>query len=161
MRFLKLGFSAFGPFTGLDLDLSGGAPGGFHLVLGPNEAGKSSALRGVHDLLFGFPERTRDAHVHPSADLRIAAANFKIAYLPKNLGNAYFDTSDKGGAAAIAEFKGSYQQVAPAAAGPSAQVSFINTLTQQHVGAIVLSSDDPQANGSALTRWAARGSRGS
>ncbi len=73
MRFISLGFRAFGPFTGLELDLAGGAPGGFHLVLGPNEAGKSSALRGVHDLLFGFPERTPDAHVHPTTDLRIAA----------------------------------------------------------------------------------------
>ncbi|HEY3252540.1 MAG TPA: AAA family ATPase, partial [Polyangiaceae bacterium] len=74
MRFQRLDFSAFGPFTGLSLDLSGGAPGGFHIVFGPNEAGKSSALRGVHDLLFGFPERTPDAHVHPNAELRIAAA---------------------------------------------------------------------------------------
>ncbi len=74
MRFLKLGFAAFGPFSGLDLDLSGGAPGGFHLVFGANEAGKSSALRGVHDLLFGFPERNRDAHLHPSNELRIAAS---------------------------------------------------------------------------------------
>jgi rhamnose transport system substrate-binding protein len=78
------------------------------------------------------------------------AKNYKIAFLPKNLGNAYFDTSDKGGASAIKEFGGTYQQVAPAAAGPSAQVPFINTLTQQHVGAIVLSSDDPTANGTAL-----------
>jgi uncharacterized protein YhaN len=68
-----LEFAAFGPFTGLELDLSGGAPGGLHLIFGPNEAGKSSALRGVHDLLFGFPERTPDAHVHPNADLRIRA----------------------------------------------------------------------------------------
>src|SRR3954464_383121 len=74
LRFNRLSFLAFGPFTGLSLDLSGGAPGGFHLVFGPNEAGKSSALRGVHDLLFGFPERTPDAHVHPNAELRIAAA---------------------------------------------------------------------------------------
>ncbi|HEX2670141.1 MAG TPA: AAA family ATPase, partial [Polyangiaceae bacterium] len=74
MRFQRLDFGAFGPFTGLRLDLSGGAPGGFHIVFGPNEAGKSSALRGVHDLLFGFPERTPDAHVHPTSDLRIAAA---------------------------------------------------------------------------------------
>ncbi|MEI9954413.1 MAG: AAA family ATPase [Pseudomonadota bacterium] len=74
MRFQRLDFRAFGPFTGLSLDLSGGAPGGFHIVFGPNEAGKSSALRGVHDLLFGFPERTPDAHVHPNAELRIAAA---------------------------------------------------------------------------------------
>jgi rhamnose transport system substrate-binding protein len=77
--------------------------------------------------------------------------NYKVAFLPKNLGNAYFDTSDKGGAAAIKEFGGSYQQVAPTTAGPSAQVSFINTLTQQKVGAIVLSADDPKANGTALT----------
>ena len=74
MRFQRLDFAAFGPFTGLSLDLSGGAPGGFHIVFGPNEAGKSSALRGVHDLLFGFPERTPDAHVHPNAELRIRAA---------------------------------------------------------------------------------------
>jgi len=74
LRFQRLDFSAFGPFTGLSLDLSGGAPGGFHIVFGPNEAGKSSALRGVHDLLFGFPERTPDAHVHPTSELRIGAA---------------------------------------------------------------------------------------
>jgi uncharacterized protein YhaN len=74
LRFQRLDFTAFGPFTGLSLDLSGGAPGGFHIVFGPNEAGKSSALRGVHDLLFGFPERTIDAHVHPNAELRIRAA---------------------------------------------------------------------------------------
>ncbi|MEO6602166.1 MAG: AAA family ATPase, partial [Polyangiaceae bacterium] len=73
MRFNRLSFLSFGPFTGLELDLSGGAPGGFHMIYGPNEAGKSSALRGVHDLLFGFPERTQDAHVHPNPDLRIAA----------------------------------------------------------------------------------------
>jgi len=73
VRFQRLDFSAFGPFSKLSLDLSGGAPGGFHIVFGPNEAGKSSALRGVHDLLFGFPERTPDAHVHPNAELRIGA----------------------------------------------------------------------------------------
>jgi uncharacterized protein YhaN len=73
LRFNRLSFLAFGPFTGLELDLSGGAPGGFHMIFGPNEAGKSSALRGVHDLLYGFPERTQDAHVHPNPDLRIAA----------------------------------------------------------------------------------------
>ncbi len=74
MRFQSLDFAAFGPFSELELDLSGGEPGGFHIIFGPNEAGKSSALRGVHDLLFGFPERTPDAHVHPNAELRIGAA---------------------------------------------------------------------------------------
>ncbi|HEY4105008.1 MAG TPA: AAA family ATPase, partial [Polyangiaceae bacterium] len=85
MRFLKLGFSAFGPFTGLELDLAGGEPGGFHLIFGPNEAGKSSALRGVHDLLFGFPLITQDAHVHPNAELCIAATLADDAGKPLSL----------------------------------------------------------------------------
>jgi rhamnose transport system substrate-binding protein len=83
--------------------------------------------------------------------------NYKITFLPKNLGNAYFDTSDKGGEKAIQEFKGSYAEVGPAAATADAQVSYINTLTQQQVGAIVLSANDPTALGSALTQARAAG----
>ncbi|WP_349898985.1 rhamnose ABC transporter substrate-binding protein [Parafrigoribacterium soli] len=78
--------------------------------------------------------------------------NYKITFLPKNLGNAYFDTSDKGGEKAIKEFKGTYAEVGPATATADAQVSYINTLTQQQVGAIVLSANDPTALGSALTQ---------
>jgi rhamnose transport system substrate-binding protein len=78
--------------------------------------------------------------------------NYKVAFLPKNLGNPYFDTSDKGGANAIKEFKGTYSQVGPTTASADAQVSYINTLTQQRVGAIVLSANDPTALGSALTQ---------
>jgi rhamnose transport system substrate-binding protein len=78
--------------------------------------------------------------------------NYKITFLPKNLGNAYFDTSDKGGADAIKAFGGTYKEVGPATATADAQVSYINTLTQQQVGAIVLSANDPTALGSALTQ---------
>ena len=85
------------------------------------------------------------------------AKNYKITFLPKQLGNAYFDTSDKGGAAAIKEFKGTYSEVGPATAAADAQVSYINTLTQQNVGAIVLSANDPTALGSALTQAKAAG----
>jgi rhamnose transport system substrate-binding protein len=87
-----------------------------------------------------------------SASGSASAKNYKIAFLPKQLGNAYFDTSDKGGEAAIKEFKGSYSEVGPATAAADAQVSYINTLTQQNVGAIVLSANDPTALGSALTQ---------
>lgn len=73
MRFLRLGFDAYGPFTGVALDLSGVQGNGLHLIYGPNEAGKSSALRGIRDLLFGMPDRTQDAHVHPGAALRLSA----------------------------------------------------------------------------------------
>jgi rhamnose transport system substrate-binding protein len=77
-------------------------------------------------------------------------ANLAITFLPKNLGNPYFDTSDKGGEAAIQEFGGTYAEVGPSEATPDAQVSYINTLTQQQVGGIVLSANDKKAVGDAL-----------
>lgn len=71
--------------------------------------------------------------------------DLSITFVPKNLGNAYFDTSDKGGADAIKEFDGTYDEQAPAEGTPDGQVSFINTLTQQGVGGIVISANDPTA----------------
>jgi len=71
--------------------------------------------------------------------------NLAITFLPKNLGNPYFDTSAKGGKAAVEEFKGTFNQVGPAQASPDAQVSYINTATQQGVGALVVSANDPKA----------------
>ena len=73
MRLLRLELTAYGPFAGRELDLSLPGPGGLHLVTGPNEAGKSTALRAVRDLLFGIPENTRDAHRHPGPDLKLGA----------------------------------------------------------------------------------------
>jgi rhamnose transport system substrate-binding protein len=72
-------------------------------------------------------------------------ANLSITFLPKNLGNAYFDTSDAGGKEAIDEFGGTYAEVGPATGTPDGQVSYINTLTQQGVGAIAISANDPTA----------------
>lgn len=72
-------------------------------------------------------------------------AGYSITFLPKNLGNAYFDTSDAGGAAAIDEFGGTYAEVGPATATPDSQVSFIDTAAQQGVGALVVSANDPDA----------------
>ncbi|EIC21547.1 ATP-binding protein [Thiorhodovibrio frisius] len=72
MRLLDLHLQAFGPFTDCRLDLSAGREG-LHIIHGPNEAGKSSALRALHGLLFGIPERTRDDFIHGSRDLRIGA----------------------------------------------------------------------------------------
>ncbi|QNO38015.1 rhamnose ABC transporter substrate-binding protein [Protaetiibacter sp. SSC-01] len=71
--------------------------------------------------------------------------NLAITFLPKNLGNPYFDTSSKGGKAAVDEFGGTFAEVGPTEAAPDAQVSFINTLTQQGVGGIVVSANDPEA----------------
>jgi rhamnose transport system substrate-binding protein len=71
--------------------------------------------------------------------------NLAITFLPKNLGNPYFDTSSKGGKAAVEEIGGTFAEVGPAESGPDAQVSYINTATQQGVGALVVSANDPQA----------------
>jgi rhamnose transport system substrate-binding protein len=71
--------------------------------------------------------------------------DLSITFLPKNLGNPYFDTSSTGAEEAIAEFDGTFAEVGPAEASPDAQVSYINTLTQQGVGAIAVSANDPQA----------------
>lgn len=63
MRIERLELAAFGPFTGRVLHFDSDLPG-LHVVHGPNEAGKSSALRGLQALLFGFPPRTGDNFLH-------------------------------------------------------------------------------------------------
>lgn len=70
MKILDLHLRAFGPFTDRHLDLSGGQHG-LHLIFGPNEAGKSSALRALRALLYGIPERTQDDFLHQKKDLRV------------------------------------------------------------------------------------------
>ncbi len=41
-----------------------------------------------------------------------------VTFIPKNLGNPYFDISDAGGQAAVKEFGGKYSQVGPAGGEP-------------------------------------------
>lgn len=72
MRFQKLQFLAYGPFTDSSLDLSHGNHG-LHIVYGPNEAGKSSALRAIQGLMFGIPTRCPDNHLHDYKKLRVGA----------------------------------------------------------------------------------------
>lgn len=73
MRFRELRLVAYGPFTDQVVDFGEPAECDLHVVLGLNEAGKSSALRAIHALLFGFPHITPDAHVHPYERLRVGA----------------------------------------------------------------------------------------
>lgn len=70
MKIFRLDLSAFGPFSDKSLDLSGGDHG-FHLIYGPNEAGKSSALRALTQLLYGIPMRSPDDFIHPYSQMRI------------------------------------------------------------------------------------------
>ena len=70
VEILELHLLAFGPFTDLRLDFSSPSPG-LHVVYGPNEAGKSTALRAIRGLLYGIPHITPDAHLHHNTNLRV------------------------------------------------------------------------------------------
>lgn len=72
MKILRLDLRAFGPFTDVVLDLSGGQEG-LHVIYGPNEAGKSSTLRALEQMFFGIPARLTDDFIHPYGSLRIGA----------------------------------------------------------------------------------------
>ena len=72
MKIVRLDLRAFGPFTNVSLNLAGGSEG-FHLIYGLNEAGKSSALRALRNLLYGIPGNTTDHFIHDYRNLRIGA----------------------------------------------------------------------------------------
>ena len=73
------------------------------------------------------------------------SAKETVTFLPKNLGNPYFDTSDKGGATAVKAFGGTYTQVGPQDASPDGQAQYIDTAAQKRTSAIVMSANDPKA----------------
>ncbi len=70
MKILKLNLQAFGPFTDFELDLSGGKEG-LHIIYGPNEAGKTSAMRAIRNMFFGIPNNTPDNFTHEYGKLRV------------------------------------------------------------------------------------------
>jgi uncharacterized protein YhaN len=73
VKFVRLYLKAFGPFRDRIIELPTGAGRDFHVIFGPNEAGKSTILRAVTGFLFGIPERTGDAFLHDYNALRVGA----------------------------------------------------------------------------------------
>ncbi len=71
MRILNLRLERYGFFEGRELAFRDDAQ--LHVVLGANEAGKSTALRAIGDLLFGFPNATSFDFLHDQTSLRIGA----------------------------------------------------------------------------------------
>jgi rhamnose transport system substrate-binding protein len=74
-----------------------------------------------------------------------ASGKLTIAFLPKQLNNPYFTTSDNGGKKAVEELGDTFKRVGPSEGTASSQVSYINTLTTQKVSAIAISANDPNA----------------
>jgi uncharacterized protein YhaN len=73
MRFDHLELIRYGHFTDRSIDLPS-ASQDFHLIIGPNEAGKSTLLAAIQDLLFGIPVQSPMGFVHVLSDLRLGAA---------------------------------------------------------------------------------------
>ena len=61
---------AFGPFAGKELNFSE-TENGLHMVYGDNEAGKSTSLRALIALLYGFEHRVRDDWLHATNTLAV------------------------------------------------------------------------------------------
>ncbi|MBR2117636.1 MAG: AAA family ATPase, partial [Afipia sp.] len=75
MRIRSLGLKRYGRFTDVAIDFgetTAGAPD-LHIVYGPNESGKSTAVSAFLDLLFGILPQSKFNFLHPYAAMRIDA----------------------------------------------------------------------------------------
>ena len=71
MRFRHLDLLRYGPFTDRRLTFRDDAR--VHVIYGANEAGKSTALAAIADLLYGFPKSTGYDFLHDMKTLRLGA----------------------------------------------------------------------------------------
>jgi uncharacterized protein YhaN len=72
MRIRQLDLLRYGHFTGASIALPAITPD-IHGVLGENEAGKSTAMAGIEDLLFGIPSNSPRNFLHEYGAMRIGA----------------------------------------------------------------------------------------
>lgn len=72
MRFASLALERYGHFEGCELTFRPGAPD-LHVVYGANEAGKTTSMAAVSDLLFGFPTRSPYNFRYDYSLLRVGA----------------------------------------------------------------------------------------
>ncbi|MGA9599679.1 MAG: AAA family ATPase [Methylocystis sp.] len=99
MRIERLHLERYGAFTERILDFHPEAC--LHVVLGANEAGKTSALCAIGDLLFGFEQRTKYDFQHEQKSLRVGArlrlADDALLSIKRRKGkkNTLFDEAEK------------------------------------------------------------------
>jgi rhamnose transport system substrate-binding protein len=74
-----------------------------------------------------------------------AAGNKTYILVPKNLGNPYFDTANKGAQEAAKELGVTVTYQGPATADATQQIQLINSLIAQNVSGLAISADDSDA----------------
>jgi len=72
MRIRQLNLLRYGHFTDASITLPASTPD-FHGVLGENEAGKSTAMAAIEDLLFGIPSNSPLNFLHEYGAMRVSA----------------------------------------------------------------------------------------
>src|SRR6266446_4728663 len=72
MRIQRLDLLRYGRFTDTHIELPA-SDSDIHIVFGPNEAGKSTALSAIEDLLFGIPNNSRYNFLHDYGSMRVGA----------------------------------------------------------------------------------------
>ena len=102
MRLKRLDLTRYGNFTGRSIDF-GEKPQGqpdLHIVYGPNEAGKSTALAAFLDLLFGMGTQSPFGFLHPYPTMRVGglielAAEARELVRIKRPQNSLLDADDR------------------------------------------------------------------
>lgn len=106
----------------------------------------------------GSPAADAAGTASPAAGTDGAGANgAHVAFLPKDVVNAYFASNFRGAEEAAAELGGTTEQVGPDTPNAAEQVTFVQTLTQQGVSAIGVSANDPNALAPALNEARSQG----
>lgn len=72
MRLAEIDLLAYGKFTARELAFPH-SEHDFHVIIGPNEAGKSTLRRAIRELLFGMERQSPLGFLHPQSDLRLKA----------------------------------------------------------------------------------------
>ncbi len=92
------------------------------------------------------PTATTAAAAGPTATTGAAAATGRTYILvPKNLGNPYFDTANKGAQDAAKELGVTVKYQGPATADATQQIQLLNSLIAQKVNGLAISADDADA----------------
>ncbi|HSV24910.1 MAG TPA: AAA family ATPase [Xanthobacteraceae bacterium] len=97
MRIAKVHLRAYGHFSGHSLDF--GTEPGLHLIYGNNEAGKSTMLRALSSVLFGYPHEVVDGFKHDAKDIGIgidllASDGRRLSFVRKRRGKHALSAAD-------------------------------------------------------------------